>query len=236
LRDLREARAEISEASRPLSEALREGPPGGYSGFGGEPLPERGALPNLAELRVIGQFAVGYVLVEEPGSLWIVDQHVAHERAILDRLTDPEDGGSLPTTQALLVPEVVELSPAEAADLEDHLEELSVYGFEAEPFGRDCVRVTSVVSTLANRDVAGAFREALGAARGSGPGRKREEHILATIACHSAVKLGDRLTQPEMEALIRDWLTSRMPATCPHGRSICYRIGANEVARKLDRH
>jgi len=232
VRDLREARAEISEASRPLSEALRESP----LAYEGAELPERGALPNLADLRVIGQLAAGYVLVEEPGSLWIVDQHVAHERAILDRLTNPEDGGSLPTTQALLVPEVVELSPAEAADLEDHLEELSVYGFEAEPFGRDCVRVTSVVSTLANRDVAGAFREALGAARGSGPGRKREDHILATIACHSAVKLGDRLSQPEMEALIRDWLTSRMPATCPHGRSICYRIGTAEVARKLDRH
>jgi len=232
-RDLRAAREELAEAARPLSEALREGPPGAYPAH---ELPERGALPNLEELRVIGQFAAGYVLVEEPGSLWIVDQHVAHERAILDRLTDPQDGGSLPTTQALLVPEVVELSPAEAADLEDHLEELSVYGFEAEPFGRDCVRVTSVVSTLANRDVAGAFREALGAARGSGPGRRREDHILATIACHSAVKLGDRLTQPEMEALIRDWLTSRMPATCPHGRSICYRIGTNEVARKLDRH
>lgn len=235
-RDLRAAREELVEAARPLSEALREGTGGYPVPPGGVPLPERGALPNLEELRVIGQFAAGYILVEEPGSLWVVDQHVAHERAILDRLTDPEDGGSLPTTQALLVPEVVELSPAEAADLEDHLEELSVYGFEAEPFGRDCVRVTSVVSTLANRDVAGAFREALGAARGSGPGRRREDHILATIACHSAVKLGDRLAQPEMEALIRDWLTSRMPATCPHGRSICYRIGTNEVARKLDRH
>jgi DNA mismatch repair protein MutL len=236
VRDLREARAEIAEASRPLSEALRERSGESPPAYEGAELPERGALPTLADLRVIGQLAVGYVLVEEPGSLWIVDQHVAHERAILDRLTNPEDGGSLPTTQALLVPEVVELSPVEAADLEDHLEELSVYGFEAEPFGRDCVRVTSVVSTLSNRDVAGAFREALGAARGSGPGRKREDHILATIACHSAVKLGDRLSQPEMEALIRDWLTSRMPATCPHGRSICYRIGTNEVARKLDRH
>jgi hypothetical protein len=64
----------------------------------------------------------------------------------------------------------------------------------------------------------------------------REERILATIACHSAVKLGDRLSQPETEALIREWLTSRLPATCPHGRSICYRIPIKEMARKLDRH
>jgi DNA mismatch repair protein MutL len=48
--------------------------------------------------------------------------------------------------------------------------------------------------------------------------------------------MGDRLSQPEMEALVRSWLTSRLPATCPHGRSICFRVDLNEVARKLDRH
>lgn len=57
-----------------------------------------------------------------------------------------------------------------------------------------------------------------------------------TIACHSAVKLGDRLAREEIESLIKEWLTSRLPATCPHGRSICYRIPIKEMARKLDRH
>jgi DNA mismatch repair ATPase MutL len=66
--------------------------------------------------------------------------------------------------------------------------------------------------------------------------RRREQRILATIACHSAVKLGDKLSHPEMEALIKDWLTSRYPATCPHGRSICYRLDHKDIARKLDRH
>ncbi|MFL6008295.1 MAG: DNA mismatch repair protein MutL, partial [Rubrobacteraceae bacterium] len=114
--------------------------------------------------------------------------------------------------------------------------ELSVYGFEAEPFGPRSIRVTAVISTLADRDVAGAFKDALSAITGTDPGHNREDRILATIACHSAVKMGDRLSQPEMEALIRDWLTSRLPATCPHGRSICFRVGLHEVARKLDRH
>ena len=182
---------------------------------------------------MIGQLGAGYILVEDPESLWIVDQHVAHERVLLDRLNDSE---SPVTVQSLLVPEVVELSPSEAERAAANLEELAVYGFEAEPFGPSSVRVTAVVSTLADRDVAGAFRDALSAVAGSGPGRRREDHILATIACHSAVKMGDRLAQPEMETLIRDWLTSRLPATCPHGRSICYRIGLNEVARRLDRH
>ncbi|MCA1847776.1 MAG: hypothetical protein LC704_02095 [Actinobacteria bacterium] len=185
-------------------------------------------------MRVIGQLAAGYILVEEPEeALWVVDQHVAHERAILDRLHDSD---SPATVQSLLVPEVVELSPGEAEVAAENLEELSVYGFEAEPFGPRSVRVTGVISTLADRDVAGAFKDALAAITSTDPGHNREDQILATIACHSAVRMGDRLSRPEMEALIRDWLTSRLPATCPHGRSICFRVGLNEVARKLDRH
>ncbi len=229
---LQEARERISEVSRPLSDLLAAEPRPEPSPEPQE-LPERGALPPLEELRVIGQLGAGYILVEEPEALWIVDQHVAHERAILDRLTDSDEPA---TMQSLLVPEVVELSPGEAELAAESLEELAVYGFEAEPFGPRSVRVTSVISTLADRDVAGGFRDALAAVAGIGPGHRREERILATIACHSAVKMGDRLSQPEMEALIKDWLTSRLPATCPHGRSICYRIGLNEVARKLDRH
>ncbi len=226
-RDLQEVRGRISEASRPLSEPPRA--PEEVS----EELPERGALPPLEELRVVGQIGAGYILVEEPEALWIVDQHVAHERAILDRLTESEEPASV---QSLLVPEVVELSPGEAELAAENLEELAVYGFEAEPFGPRSIRVTAVISTLADRDVAGGFKDALAAVSGAGPGHQREDRILATIACHSAVKMGDKMSQPEMETLVHDWLTSRLPATCPHGRSICYRISLKEVARKLDRH
>ena len=228
-RGLEEARERLSEASRPLAESLAE------ERERYEELPQRGGLPQASpeELRIIGQLAAGYILVEEPGSLWVVDQHVAHERAILDRLHDSD---SPATVQNLLVPEVVDLSPAEAERAVANLEELSVYGFEAEPFGPRSVRVTAVISTLADRDIAGAFKDAISAISGTEPGHRREDHILATIACHSAVKMGDKLSQPEMEALIKSWLESRLPATCPHGRSICYRIGLNEVARKLDRH
>ena len=237
-RGLMEARERLSEASRPLAESSAETPavPLAEERESYGELPERGALPQAPpeELRVIGQLAAGYILVEEPeSSLWVVDQHVAHERAILDRLHDSD---SPATVQSLLVPEVVELSPAEAELAAASLEELSVYGFEAEPFGPRSVRVTAVISTLADSDVSGAFKDALASISGTEPGHRREDRILATIACHSAVKMGDRLSGPEMESLIKDWLTSRLPATCPHGRSICYRIGLHEVARKLDRH
>ncbi len=224
-KSLQEVREEISAASKPSKEP-REAP------LAAE-LPERGALPRLEELRVIGQLGAGYILVEEPEAMWVVDQHVAHERAILDRLHDGENPASI---QSLLVPEVVELSPGDAELAAGNLEELAVYGFEAEPFGSRSVRVMAVISTLADRDVVGAFKNALAAISGTDPGRRREDHILATIACHSAVKMGDRLSLPEMEELIKEWLTSRLPATCPHGRSICFRTGLKEIGRKLDRH
>jgi DNA mismatch repair ATPase MutL len=121
----------------------------------------------------------------------------------------------MPTMQSLLVPEVIELSPQDAAEAADSLEELSVYGFEVEPFGKDSFRINGVISTLAERgDVAGGFREAVFAMRGTAVGMNREERILATIACHSAVKLGDKLSHEEMKALIKEWLSSRYPATC----------------------
>lgn len=223
-RNLQEIREQISEVSKPLTEQRPA-----------EDLPERGALPPLEDLRVIGQLGAGYILVEEPDAMWIIDQHVAHERAILDRLNNSEEPA---TVQSLLIPEVVELSSGEAELAAEYLEELAVYGFEAEPFGPSSVRVMSVISTLAARseDVAGAFKDALAAVTGTEPGHRREDRLLATIACHSAVRMGDKMSQPEMETLVRDWLTSRLPATCPHGRSICYRIGLKEVARKLDRH
>jgi len=221
--DLAEGRRRIQQASAPLSRA------------GSAPGVERGSLPHLRDLRVVGQIGAGYILVDEPMAAWIVDQHVAHERALLDRLTDPE-AEQMPTIQSLLIPEVVELEPQDAAQAADSLEELSVYGFEVEPFGKASFRINGVISTLAQRDVAGAFRQAVSVMKGTASGMSREERILATIACHSAVKLGDRLSHPEMEALIRDWLGSRYPATCPHGRSICYRLDHKDIARKLDRH
>ena len=221
--DLSEERRRIEEASAPLSRV------GSAAGM------ERGELPRLRDLRVVGQIGSGYILVDDPLAAWIVDQHVAHERALLDRLTDPEDE-QMPTIQTLLVPEVVEIPPQDAAEAADSLEELSVYGFEVEPFGKASFRINGVISTLADRDVAGAFREAISAMKGTAAGMSREQRILATIACHSAVKLGDKLSYQEMEALIKEWLSSRYPATCPHGRSICYRLDHKDIARKLDRH
>ncbi|WP_119065517.1 DNA mismatch repair endonuclease MutL [Rubrobacter indicoceani] len=227
------AREELSGISHPGEKPYHPGASQAPGWGETDDLPERGALPELSELRVIGQLGAGYILAEDPEAMWVIDQHVAHERVLLDRLNEGEETAAM---QSLFVPEVVELAPSEAETARENLEELAVYGFESELFGPNSVRLTGVVSTLADGDLAGAFKNALAAIGGTEPGRKREERILATIACHSAVKMGDRMSQPEMEQLVHDWLTSRLPATCPHGRSICFRTSLREIGRKLDRH
>ncbi len=99
-------------------------------------------------------------------------------------------------------------------------------------YGKDSFKMNRVISTLAEHgDKAGGFREAIYAMRGTAPRMSREERLLATKACHSAVKLGDKLSQEEIEALIKEWLIGRYSATCPHGRSICYRIEHKDIAR-----
>jgi DNA mismatch repair protein MutL len=72
--------------------------------------------------------------------------------------------------------------------------------------------------------------------KGMALGMSRKERVIATIACHSTVMLGDKLYRRKKEALIEEWLSSRYPATCPRGRSICYRIDRKDLARKQDRH
>jgi DNA mismatch repair protein MutL len=87
--------------------------------------------------------------------------------------------------------------------------------------------------------VAGAFRRAMTVAWGTESGTEREQELLTTVACKPAAKLGDRLSKHEREALMKQWFTkSELQATCPHGRSVCYRLHglhANEIAHKLDR-
>ncbi len=155
---------------------------------------ERGGLPRFRDLRVVGQIGYGYILVDEPLAAWIVDQHVAHERALLDRLTDPEDE-RMPTTQSLLIPEVAELPPQDAAEAADSLEELSVYGFEVEPFGRGSFRINGVISTLSG-DASGAP-----SVFSSEPGEASPDAAAARYASRTSLDASSAYTMARASAL-----------------------------------
>ena len=140
----------------------------------------------------------------------------------------------MPTIQTLLVPEVVELPPQDAAEAADSLEELSVYGFEVEPFGKASFRINGVISTWQIV----TWRELLGNLCHEGYG-SWDEQGAEDPRHHSVPLCGKAWRQtllPGDGGADQEWLSSRYPATCPHGRSICYRLDHKDIARKLDRH
>ncbi len=189
-------------------------------------------------MRVVGQLHDTFVLVEQRQTLRIIDQHTAHERVLFERLMARFMADGIPS-QGLLIPRDVTLSPAHCAQVEAHREELLKVGIDIEPFGGQAFLVRAVPAPLANadiqeliHDIADDIAESVGTDR---PIAERLHPILATIACHAAVKSGDPLTERQMTELIRDLEQVENPHTCPHGRAVTATLERSAIKRLFDR-
>jgi DNA mismatch repair protein MutL len=197
------------------------------------PAVTRPASPFDAELVLLGQIQDLFILAESDGVLWVIDQHVAHERVLFDRLT-AEEAQEAP--EALLIPAVVDTTAAQTQALQENREVLAGLGFEVEPFGRDRFALRAVPRSLVGRNYEAAFRdlvEELADRSHGGAVRLLPDEVAAAAAgrsCKSAVKAGRPLSRPEMEALLRDLRSARNPHTCPHGRPIYLTFGQSELA------
>jgi len=219
--------------TRPLVQPPRE------SGFqpaqGGEAREPALSLGDL-QGRVIGQYRMSYILCDIPGGLRLIDQHVAHERVLYDRLEAvAEQGGG--ATQRLLTPYLHEAGGAEAALLDSLLGELRGVGFEIERFSGGSFAVTAVPALLRIDSLGGFFRKLLDAAtgeRGSHLDALRER-MLASLACQAAIKVHRPLGGEEMALLAGDLLSSSNPYACPHGRPIIVDIRHADVERHFHR-
>ena len=203
------------------------------------PAPSRAAeTPEAPGLRVLGAFDATYLLAEVPGErepeLWIVDQHVAHERVLYERLFLRRHA---PAVQPLLPPRLVQLGPAALSRLGPFLEELNAVGVECEAFGADALLVRGLPDFLADRDPEPLLEELL--ARLEKEGRadldvfRRE--LNAELACHAAIKKHARLDPALAEALIRDLLACEVPHTCPHGRPVLKKLTRSDLERSFGR-
>lgn len=184
--------------------------------------------------RVIGSLREGYVLVETERDLRIVDPHALHERALYERLSRAASEGAT-RSQTLLVPETVELSPAEAATFERAKSALEELGFVAEAFGGRTAIVRAVPEGVPSAASAEILREVLSDLDSGGEGRSSEllERVRRSLACRAAVKLGTRLDPAELAALVEQ--SGGTPPTCPHGRPIAWVLTHEEIARRLGR-
>lgn len=193
-------------------------------------LADDGRLPPL---RILGQLAATYIIAEGPEGLCLVDQHAAHERVLLERLQNR--GAAHRESQALLEPIVVPLSPAQAERADEWAEELAGLGFAVEPFGGRSLLVRALPAELPADRVGGLLEALEEGVEGLGTADERRRAVLATAACHGAIRAGQVLDTAEMRQLVRDLELTRVPTACAHGRPTILSISRFELEREFGR-
>ncbi len=185
-------------------------------------------------LRVLGVAFNTYIVMEYGDLLILSDQHAVHERLLYEKFM--RETASAPASQALLIPQIVQLSKAEYACFEENQETLLKAGFDCSPFGADAVQLRGVPIVLGQPQAEGCLREALdelmdnpSAAPADRTGR------VIQMACKHAVKGGERLPEESVIQLIRDVIQQKVTPTCPHGRPLMVQITRNELEKRFRR-
>jgi len=187
----------------------------------------------LPVLRVLGQLANSYIIAEGPDGLYLIDQHAAHERILFERIERQRAQCEI-EVQGLLEPMPLEVSPRQEAELWSRYQGLAEFGFTIEPFGGKTFLVRAVPALLHDKDWAGMLRELLDSLS-EGDKSDRVEVVISTMACHSAVRAGQALSDSEMRELIRQLEQAATPHTCPHGRPTMIHLSYGQLKKDFGR-
>ncbi|MGQ3361616.1 MAG: DNA mismatch repair endonuclease MutL, partial [Phreatobacter sp.] len=178
-----------------------------------------------------------YILSQTRDGLVIVDQHAAHERLVYERLKRQMADSGI-ARQALLIPIVVELDPADAARLIERADDLAAFGLVLEPFGPGAVIVRETPAMLGDVDAEALTRdiaEHLAEWDSTAPLERRLMAVAATMACHGSVRAGRLLRPAEMNALLREMEATPGSAQCNHGRPTSVTLSLADVERLFGR-
>lgn len=198
------------------------------------PAPEGHSFP-LGVAR--GQVARTYIVAEAEDGLVIVDQHAAHERLTLERMRRAMEGQGV-TSQALLLPEVVELDEPACDRLESRIVELRDFGLDLERFGPSAMLVRAVPAMLGQSDVQGLVTDLaddLAAYDSALSLKERLDLVAATMACHGSVRAGRVLSVAEMNALLREMEVTPRSGQCNHGRPTWVKLGHGDIEKLFGR-
>jgi DNA mismatch repair protein MutL len=185
-----------------------------------------------------GQVAQTYIVAEAADGLVIVDQHAAHERLVLERLKAAGAQGALAASQALLLPEVVELDEPDCDRLETAAPQLSELGLALERFGPNAMLVRTIPAALNKGSVQQLVRDiADDLAQNSAALLlgERLELVLATMACHGSVRAGRVLSVAEMNALLREMEVTPRSGQCNHGRPTWVKLAHSDIEKLFGR-
>ncbi len=192
---------------------------------------------ELANLKPLGQVANSFIVAVNESGLWLVDQHVAHERVLFEGHVEARSAGAV-EGQRLLTPVVVELTPAQQALWARIREELESNGFELDTMGPRTVAVKAAPAGIAAGGVERLLREIFDNVEREARQVSLEglrEQIAASVACHAAIKVNMPLTPDKMAWLLAALSRAKNPATCPHGRPIVLQYSLREIQRAFKR-
>jgi DNA mismatch repair protein MutL len=197
------------------------------------PLVEKTPAVTLPVLRVLGQLLSSYIIAEGPDGLYLIDQHAAHERVLFEKVRQQKETQHI-EVQGLLEPSTFEATPEQDEALEQRCGDLAQFGFSIEPFGDRTYLVRAVPALLYDKGWAEALTELLDLASGIDSGEFTEK-VIASMACHSAVRFGQKLTDSEMRELIRQLEQATLPNACPHGRPTMIHISSGQLRKEFGR-
>jgi DNA mismatch repair protein MutL len=192
---------------------------------------------QIADLKPLGQVSASFIIAVNGEGLWIVDQHVAHERVLFEQHLEARRAGKI-EAQRMLMPLVIELSPRQIVTFERIAEELAANGFEVEPMGPKSVAIQAVPAGVGAPDAEKLLTEIL-------DGIERENSaisietlqakIAASTACHAAIKVNMPLEHSKMEWLLDALAKTDCPMSCPHGRPVVLRYSLKEIEKAFHR-
>jgi DNA mismatch repair protein MutL len=198
---------------------------------------EPASMSSLRDLRPLGQIHDSFIIAAGRDGLWIIDQHVAHERILFERVLKERSAGRV-EMQRLLMPRVLQLTPAQQVEYARIADELNQTGFEVEPFGNRTIAVKAAPAGVSASEIEKLVYEILETSERelrSVSLEDRRRAIAASIACRAAIKVNMRLEASKMEWLLNALAATEYPMSCPHGRPVALRYSTRDILKSFHR-
>jgi len=238
-------RFDFGNAVIPLNEPIstREQPlrlrvPDTHGGFPAGTLPDHEHnMIRIGELRPLGQLHSSFIIAAGTDGLWIIDQHVAHERILFEQVLSQQAAGRV-EVQHLLMPVILQLTPEQQIEYARISDELHNSGFETEPFGNRTIAVKAAPAAIGQGDLERVIFEILEISENelrSVSVSDLRRGIAASIACRAAIKINTPLDQKKMEWMLRTLAATDYPMACPHGRPVALQYSTRDILKSFHR-